>query len=181
MLAKPLNENKIFLRVKLLNKINVIPTQGIDTIRKVNSLGIDFDGLSTLRLIHHFPETHQLPLCHINFLKMTQSVTWRKGFSCQNDLRKQASKKLHGRHVDWFMGLYPGEYWPLFPITFHFKKYYLAWRIHILHINRIEAFQVKNQPHFNKVNKINQHLQIIFRKMIGNYNSTFLYYSKIRT
>lgn len=102
------------------NKYNVIPW--IFTVSKANSLGIDFDGLSTFRLIHHFPETHQLPPCHINFLKMTHYVTWMKGLSCQNDLRKQASKACPQRHVDHFMVLYTIQYWPISPITFHFKE-----------------------------------------------------------
>lgn len=75
MPAKPLNENIFEGKVTKQNTYNIIPTQGMDTVRKVNSLEIDFDGLSILRLIHHFPKTHQLPLCHINFLKMTHSMT----------------------------------------------------------------------------------------------------------
>lgn len=92
------------------------------TDSKTNSLGIGFDGLSTFRLIHHFPETHQLPLCHNNFLKMTHYVTWMKGCSCQNNLRKQASRALHEVHVDESTGLNPTEHWRLFLVTFHFKK-----------------------------------------------------------
>lgn len=62
-------------KVAKQNIHNANSVQRTDTFSKVNSLGIDFDGLSTLGLIHHFPETHQLPLCHINFLRMTPYVT----------------------------------------------------------------------------------------------------------
>lgn len=148
----------------------------MDTFSKVNSLGIDFDGLSTLGLIHHFPETHQLPLCHINFLRMTPYVTWMKGISCQNDLRKQASKALH----EALMGPCSVEYWPFFPKMFHLKKYGLRWKIHILHVKRIKASQAqKSLPYTEETIWALQ--GSLFSKIVGNCNSTFLCYSKIMT
>lgn len=86
-------------------------------VGNANSLVIDFDGLSTPRLIHHFPETHQLLPCHTDFLKVTHYMTWMNEFSCQNDLKIQASETLYKSHVDWFMGLYSGGKQTTFPIT----------------------------------------------------------------
>lgn len=95
--AKPLTVNKIFSKSKLLNKINIIPRIWI-TVINANSLGINFKSTLSFWWIHHFPKTHQLLPRHINFLKAIHYVIWMKGFSCQNDFSKQASKTILLRH-----------------------------------------------------------------------------------
>lgn len=79
------------------------------------------------------------------------------------------------------MGLYPVEYWPLFPITFYFKRFNLQWKKHDLHNNRNKTLQDKNRCHALSKETLIYRVAIMSEKMVGSWHSTFLHCSEIRT